>query len=185
MLPVLIPFLKLVAALFFEKKYFQGRYFDGNDFENSIKGWRWVFRSIIWQKIFGFNRFIPWPASPFIVLSNPNNISFDIEDLHIFQPYGIYFQNFKGDIVIGKGTYIAPNVGIITSNHNPHDLDTHLEGKDVIIGKKCWIGMNSVILPGVELGDCTIVGAGSIVTKSFTKGNIVIAGNPAREIKEV
>ena len=45
--------------------------------------------------------------------------------------------------------------------------------------------MNSVILPEVTLGDYTIVGAGSIVTKSFTKGNCVIAGNPAKVIKEL
>lgn len=43
--------------------------------------------------------------------------------------------------------------------------------------------MNSVILPGVELGDNTIVGAGSIVTKSFSKGHVVIAGNPAKVIR--
>jgi acetyltransferase-like isoleucine patch superfamily enzyme len=58
-----------------------------------------------------------------------------------------------------------------------------LPGKDVIIGKKCWIGMNSVILPGVCLGDHTIVGAGSVVTKSFPDGNCIIAGNPARIIR--
>ncbi|MFH4151026.1 DapH/DapD/GlmU-related protein, partial [Acinetobacter baumannii] len=87
-------------------------------------------------------------------------------------------------IYIGKGSYIAPNVGIITSNHDLADLESHTEGKDVVIGDKCWIGMNSVILPGVVLGNGTIVAAGAVVTKSFKQGNIVIAGVPAKIIKE-
>lgn len=45
--------------------------------------------------------------------------------------------------------------------------------------------MNSVILPGVTLGNHTIVGAGSVVTKSFPEGNCVIVGNPGRVIKKL
>ena len=45
--------------------------------------------------------------------------------------------------------------------------------------------MNSVVLPGVKLGDHTVVGAGSIVTKSFPEGYCVIAGNPAKMIKKI
>ena len=97
---------------------------------------------------------------------------------------GSYFQAF-GRIVIGKGTYIAQNVGIITANHNLQNLDLQAEAKPVGIGEKCWIGMNSVILPGVELGPHTIVGAGSVVTKSFVDGHCVIAGNPAKVIRHL
>ncbi|MBO8759626.1 type 8 capsular polysaccharide synthesis protein Cap8J, partial [Staphylococcus aureus] len=57
--------------------------------------------------------------------------------------------------------------------------------EDVKIGNYSWIGMNSVILPGVELGEHTIVGAGSVVTKSFPEGNVVIGGNPAKIIKKI
>lgn len=175
-----LPMMKLIGGLFFDKQYLDGKYFDC-----SLSGWRWVLRSIIWQKIFGFNRHIPWPVSPFIKILNPDNIKFDVKDINNFQTFGNYFQNSRNEIYIGKGTYIAPNVGIITVNHNPQNLDEYIEGKDVIIGAKCWIGMNSMILPGVELGDHTIVGAGSIVTKSFPKGNVIIAGNPAKFIKKV
>ena len=55
--------------------------------------------------------------------------------------------------------------------------------KEVIIGHYSWIGMNSVILPGVILGTRTIVAAGSVVTKSFPQGFCVIGGSPARIIK--
>lgn len=48
------------------------------------------------------------------------------------------------------------------------------------IGNDCFIGIRSIILPGVTLGDQTIVGAGSVVTKSFPEGHVVIAGNPAK-----
>ncbi len=175
----LVPFIKVISPLFFDKKYLKGRHF-----ENNFIGWHWVARSIIWQKIFGFNRYIPWPVSPFIVISNANNIVFDVDNIDNFQQFGNYFQNFYGKIFIGKGTYIAPNVGIITVNHDLRNLDEYLEPKDVIIGKNCWIGMNSVILPGAVLGDKTIVGAGSIVTKSFPEGNCIIAGNPANILKK-
>ncbi len=45
--------------------------------------------------------------------------------------------------------------------------------------------MNAVILPGVTLGDHTVVGAGAIVTKSFPDGHCIIAGNPAKEIRKI
>lgn len=176
----ILPYLKLIGSLFFEKKYLSGKYFD-----QSISGWKWFIRSIFWQKIIGINRKIPWPVSPFIEISNPNNIIFDQNDIHNFQTFGNYFQNFNAKIYIGGGTYIAPNVGIITTNHDLYNINKHMDGKDVIIGNKCWIGMNAIILPGVKLGDNTIVGAGSVVTKSFPDGNIVIAGNPAKIIKKL
>ena len=176
----IVPIVKLISPLFFDKKYLKGRHFD-----NGISGWFWVCRSILWQKIFGFNHQIPWPVSPFIVISNPNNIVFHVDNLDNFQQFGNYFQNLYGKITIGHGTYIAPNVGIITTNHDPKDLDCYLEPKDVVIGENCWIGMNSMLLPGVHLGNSVIVGAGSVVTKSFDADNIIIAGNPAKVIKNM
>ena len=119
-----------------------------------------------------------------ILVACPKNISFDIDDLNNFTTYGIYYQA-NGRLSIGKGTYIAPNVGLITENHDVSEPNKRAGAKGVIIGEKCWIGMNSVILPGVTLGDHTVVGAGAIVTKSFLEGYCVIAGNPAKKIKEI
>jgi len=176
---VFIFLCKPIARLFFDKKYLKGRWFD-----DCTIGWRWVLRAILFQKILGFNRNIPWPISPLSYVGNPKNIIFHVDNLDNFQSSGTYFQGIGAKTIIGHGTYIAPNVGLITSNHNKLDLTKHENGKDIIIGKNSWIGMNSIILPGVILGDNTIVGAGSIVTKSFPKGNCVIAGNPTQEIKK-
>lgn len=97
---------------------------------------------------------------------------------------GCYIQAGNG-VKIGNGTIWAQNVIIISANHNLSNdnksWDTNRE--PVIIGENCWIGANAVILPGVTLGDNTIVGAGSIVTKSFHDHGQIIAGNPAKAIK--
>lgn len=166
---------RLVGSVVFDRKYLEGRHF-----QHTEVGWRWVLRGIWFQKILGFNRSSPWPQSPRSTVSVPANLHFHPDDLNNLRSPGCYFQNFDAHIVIGRGTYIAPNVGIITSNHDPADLDRHKSGADVILGERCWIGMNAVVLPGVILGDATIVGAGAVVTRSFPEGNCTIVGNPAR-----
>lgn len=171
---------KTIMGIFYDKKFLTGKYFDDN-----VKGWHWCWRSIFMQKILGYNRSFPFPVSFRSEFGNWKNIKFNIDDLNNFQHFGCYFQSWKGKITIGKGTYIAPNVGIITSNHDIEDLEKHQNAEDVIIGEKSWIGMNSVILPGTILGPNTIVGAGSVVTKSFPEGKCIIAGTPAQLIKKI
>lgn len=94
-----------------------------------------------------------------------------------------YVQGING-VYIGDNTIFAPGVKIISSNHKIGEITEHVKGKPIKIGSNCWIGANSVILPNVELGDNVVVGAGSIVTKSFSE-NTVIAGNPAKIIKKL
>ncbi|OFN88102.1 capsular biosynthesis protein [Staphylococcus sp. HMSC077C04] len=165
--------------LFYDEKYLEGYYF-----EEKVMGWLWAWKAIPF-KFLGINTKLPFPADSTVRIHNAKNLIFDKNDLHIFQSPGTYFNNFSAQIILGSGVYIAPNVGIITSNHDTNNLKKHLDGKNVVIGANSWIGMNSVILPGVTLGEKTIVGAGSIVTKSFEEGNIVLAGNPARIIKKL
>jgi len=172
--------LRVLLRIFFNSKYLSGRWF-----EKHSSGYLWAARTIWQRSILRIERPAPWPIGLTCKVSNYKNISFDPDDLNNFQSPGTYFQNFNGHIYIGKGTYIAPNVGIITSNHILSNLDQHDVGRDVRIGKKCWVGMNSIILPGVELGESTIVAAGSVVTRSFTEGNILIGGSPAKEIKKL
>lgn len=173
-------YVHLFGWLFYDRKYLTGRWFsDGIRSE----GWTWAARDIHDRLHTMRHLSIPWPVSPEVRLGD--NIIFDPDDLNNMNGFGNYYQTIDGRISIGKGTYIAQNVGIITTNHNVYNLDEHLSGRDVVIGKSCWIGLNSIILPGVVLGDNTIVGAGSVVTKSFEEGNCIIVGNPARKIKDL
>jgi maltose O-acetyltransferase len=75
---------------------------------------------------------------------------------------------------------IGPAVYVYTGYH---DKDRSVSGealiKDVVIGSRVWIGGNSVILPGVKIGDDATIGAGSVVTKDVAAGKTV-KGNPAK-----
>jgi acetyltransferase-like isoleucine patch superfamily enzyme len=96
---------------------------------------------------------------------------------------GCYFQALNG-IKLGKNFLFAPGVKLISANHDFSNHNHSIKENPIIIGDNVWLGANVIILPGVELGNNCIVGAGSVVTKSFKKDNLVIAGNPARIIKE-
>jgi len=91
-----------------------------------------------------------------------------------------YYQGVNG-IEFGEGTIWANGCSFISANHSFKDLTTHISAPKISIGKYVWIGSNSSILPGVVIGDNTIVGAGSVVLKSFPE-NSIIAGVPAKII---
>lgn len=175
------PVLRAVASIWFDKRYLRGRYFDC-----SLTGWGWAARGVLLQKFLGFNRHVPWPISPANAVDDPSGVIFHPDDLNNFMHHGCYYSNVGGGkIVIGKGTLIAPNVGIITTNHRIDDVARHDEPRDVIIGERCWIGMNAVILPGVRLGDNTVVAAGAVVSRSCPDGWCVLAGVPARPVRSI
>jgi acetyltransferase-like isoleucine patch superfamily enzyme len=139
------------------------------------------FKHWFYQKLIGRNRNVYWQVHPQSIVRGVRNIFAGVEVSPGFER-GCYIQAIN-PIYIGDYTQIANSVGIISANHDLHDTRIHLEGKPIIIGSYCWIGMGAIILPEVEIGDFTIVGAGSIVTKSFADGYCVIAGNPAQIIK--
>lgn len=141
-----------------------------------------TFRGILLQKILGFNRRVYWPTHFSSVISNPENIKIGIGTAPGLSA-GCYIQG-TGKLFIGDYTIVAPNVGIITANHSLFDYNQHVLST-VRIGSYCWLGMNSVVLPNVILGDHVIVAAGSVVTKSFKEGYCVIGGNPAKMIKKL
>ncbi|MGB3423192.1 MAG: DapH/DapD/GlmU-related protein [Castellaniella sp.] len=177
---LLRPVAKRVLRIWFDEKYISGRHFD-----IGFSGFIWALRSIWQRNILRLAPPMPWPVALNCHISNSSNIHFHPDNLDNFQSPGAYFQCINAKIFIGRGVYIGPNVGIITANHDFNDLDLHLEGKDVVIKDNCWIGMNSVVLPGVVLEKRTIVGAGSVVTKNFSDGDVVICGVPARVIKSI
>lgn len=94
------------------------------------------------------------------------------------------FQD-NGGIEIGDDTMIGQRTTIVTLNH---DLDPGnrltATPKPVKIGKNVWIGASCTILPGVNIGDNCVIGAGSVVVKDIPK-NTVAVGNPARVIKYI
>lgn len=128
------------------------------------------------------NKGVYWPVHKNSTITHPNNIFIGINSSVGAQP-GCYIQG-NGGIRIGNYVLFASNIGIISANHDLYHRMQHVP-KEVRIDDYSWIGMNAIILPGVHLGPCTIVGAGSVVTKSFPKGYCVIGGNPAKVIKEL
>ncbi len=177
-------FGNIIGRIAYPSALFKSRHFSSIGSTRGI-GWRWVTEAFFNQKVLGRNSHVPWPVANNVLVANPKDIIFHYDDLNNFMTGGNYFQALGATITIGKGTYIAPNVGLITANHNPENLNERVEGKPIVLGENCWVGMNAVVLPGIELGPHTIVGAGSVVTKSFSDGYCVIVGNPAKKIKDL
>ena len=101
------------------------------------------------------------------------------------------FMNFNcvlldvARIEIGDFCQIGPNVQVYAADHprDPAQRRAGLEsGKPVSIGRNVWIGGGAIILPGLKIGDDSIIGAGSVVTHDVPAG-ATVAGNPACDIK--
>lgn len=105
---------------------------------------------------------------------------------NFFSNYGLIILDVN-KVKIGKNCMIAPNVGIYSATH-PIRAEERYNGVElgfpITIGDNCWIGGGAVICPGVTLGNNVVVGAGAVVTKNFGD-NVVIAGNPAKVIREL
>ena len=91
------------------------------------------------------------------------------------------------DVYIGNQVMIGPNVTICTTGHPVYPLYREMGAHyslPIHIGNQVWIGANSVVLPGVTIGDNSVIGAGSIVTRDIP-ANVVAVGNPCRVIREI
>lgn len=90
-------------------------------------------------------------------------------------------------IYVGDYTMLGPNVVLATAGHpilpelRPLAYQYNMP---VHIGKNCWLGAGVIVLPGVTIGDNTVIGAGSVVTKDIL-ANVVAVGNPCRVLREI
>ncbi len=126
------------------------------------------------------------------------------ESVHVVPPlycdYGTniqvgenFFANYQltvldcAAVTIGDNVQIAPNVSIYTAGHPLHP-DSRNSGYEyalpITIGDNVWIGGNVVICPGVTIGDCAVIGAGSVVTRDVPPWTVA-AGNPCRVLRQI
>lgn len=90
-------------------------------------------------------------------------------------------------IYIGSNTMIGPNVTIATAGHPilPELREQAYQfNAPVHIGKNCWLGAGVIVLPGITIGDNSVIGAGSVVTKDIPE-NVVAVGNPCKVLREI
>jgi acetyltransferase-like isoleucine patch superfamily enzyme len=93
-------------------------------------------------------------------------------------------------ITIGDNVVVGANTSIVDTDFHPLDREKRRDQPSggqtapVVIGDDVFVGMNCLILKGVTIGDGSVVGAGSVVTRSVPQ-DVVVAGNPARIIREL
>ena len=122
-----------------------------------------IVRCIRWYKLY-------WGG--YINISKRCIIEHGVE-LDKINPKGIY---------IGENTLVASNTTILSHDHVRKRLDGSYWYADTRIGRNCFIGVRSLILPGVHIGDECCIGAGSVVTKDIPSHSMVV-GVPAKIIK--
>ena len=155
------------------------------------------------KRIYAFNHLPPekWADSTVLLKSILGKCG---EHVHIEAPFHCdygknievgenFFANYHfvvldvGKVTIGDNVMIAPNVSIYTAGHpvHPRARNSGYEyGINVTIGHNVWIGGSVTILPGVHIGDNTVIGAGSVVTRNIPD-NVIAVGNPCRVIRAI
>lgn len=90
----------------------------------------------------------------------------------------------EDDVMMGSGVHLYVNNHRFDSPDIPIIDQGHYVSEPVLLKKGCWLGANVIVLPGVTIGENSVVGAGSLVTKSIPAG-VLAAGNPARVIRSI
>ena len=103
---------------------------------------------------------------------------------NVFVNHGCSFLDLGG-ITIDDDVLIGPQVKLVTENHpvDPANRKS-LDLKSIVVKKNAWIGAGAVILPGVTIGENSIVAAGAVVTQDVPS-NTIVGGVPAKHIKNI
>jgi acetyltransferase-like isoleucine patch superfamily enzyme len=113
-----------------------------------------------------------------------------IGDNVVIRPHSMLFADEYANIIIEDNVMMGAGVHFYVNNHKYDDINCpiieqgYYPSKDILVKEGSWIGANAILLPGVVIGKNSVVGAGSIVTKSVPDFCLV-TGNPARVIKEL
>ena len=163
--------------------------------DNYVNRWMLVGRvpigllvvNFFYQKILKINNGTKIPVNFTSVVTNFEKIEmvFDPISVGSFSISGNCYIQAKNGLKLGSNFLFAPGVKLISSNHDMSNRKENVSGNPIILGDNIWLGANVIVLPGVELGDNCVVGAGSVVTKSFSEKNLILAGNPAKIIKRI
>ncbi len=103
-----------------------------------------------------------------------------------FSNYNLVILDCAG-VSIGNNVMVGPNVGIYTAGHPVH-FEDRLEGYEfalpVHIGNNVWIGGNVVINPGIKIGDNSVIGSGSVITRDIPP-DVIAVGNPCKVLRKL
>lgn len=104
-----------------------------------------------------------------------------------------FFANYNcvildgAKVTFGDNVFIAPHCGFYTAGH-PFDVEQRNQGLEyaypITVGNNVWIGAHVIVMPGVSIGDNTVIGAGSVVTKNIPSG-VIAVGNPCRVLRAI
>lgn len=149
---------------------------------NQIKPSNLEKRNSIINKLLGYQPDNLELLSPF-TCDYGNNI---VLGKNVFINSNCYFMD-GAKITVGDNVFIGPSCGFYTANH-PLDYQTRNQGIEqalpILIGNNVWLGGNVIVLPGVEIGDGCVIGAGSVVTKDI-EANSIATGIPCNVIKKI
>ena len=172
-IPLVIRILNKINFLFFWVRLFYPKM-------KGIKNY-YLFFFFFPQKILRINGSAKWPVHFTSKVLYSKNIKTGNASAPGLSP-NCYIQGRNG-IVIGHNVRLGPGVGLISANHDIDDFDKWVYSEPIEIGNNVWIGMNSIVMPGIKIGNNVTIGANSVVTKNIPENSIAL-GNPCKVIKE-
>ena len=133
------------------------------------------------QKILRINGMVPWPVHFTSRVLWHDNIT--IGNCCAPGLSSCCYIQARNQIIIGNNFRMGPGSGLISSNHCDNDYDQHTVDPPIVIGDNVWLGMNVVILPGVNIGNNVVIAANSVVTENIGS-NIIAGGAPCKILKD-